>query len=338
MYDGQVKHHLHCPLSGVNAFGGDHPCFHCVFCCLLRLLSGARFCAAAMQFGFNVNFVHIVSSPLQSIWLLSFCFCQATSEYTAVLLAYSTRADNGHLHYILWCCRDHTLHTLHEVYEKRRALNLEAITLMVPQVTLTVTACTPTPASDSFSVTSLPPGKTVEVHPWVLLCFCTASLVDCIMHSVCSVALSALLSVTKNTTAAQHCADRQACGVQGRSDVHGKDGLQQHFADMAFFSRARTTGKMGEVVDKLKANLRYAIYLTWIMLQGRPCHVAWQVAMQKGCHVAIQDAFCRACRCHVIMQSSCSTGAVYCCIFHLFINVRNDCRPGFQSDWLAKPD
>lgn len=71
--------------------------------------------------------------------------------------------------------RDHTLHTLHEVYEKRRALNLEAITLMVPQ---------------------------------------------------------------------------------GRSDVHGKDGLQQHFADMAFFSRARTTGKMGEVVDKLKANLR----------------------------------------------------------------------------------
>ncbi|DBB00143.1 TPA: hypothetical protein ACH3X1_013988 [Trebouxia sp. C0004] len=71
--------------------------------------------------------------------------------------------------------RDHTLHTLHEVYEKRRALNLEAITLMVPQ---------------------------------------------------------------------------------GRSDVHGKDGLQQQFADMAFFSRARTTGKMGEVVDKLKANLR----------------------------------------------------------------------------------
>ncbi|DBA71038.1 TPA: hypothetical protein ACH3X2_011465 [Trebouxia sp. C0005] len=37
--------------------------------------------------------------------------------------------------------RDHTLHTLHEVYEKRRALNLEAITLMVPQVDLTVTTC-----------------------------------------------------------------------------------------------------------------------------------------------------------------------------------------------------
>ena len=60
---------------------------------------------------------------------------------TAMLLAYSTRAENGELHYILWCCRDHTLHTLHEVYEKRRALNLEAITLMVPQVTLTVTTC-----------------------------------------------------------------------------------------------------------------------------------------------------------------------------------------------------
>jgi len=50
--------------------------------------------------------------------------------------------------------------------------------------------------------------------------------------------------------------------LQGRSDGHAKDGLQQRFADMAFFSRARTTGKMGEVVDKLKANLRYAIYLT----------------------------------------------------------------------------
>jgi len=86
----------------------------------------------------------------------------------------------------------------------------------------------------------------------------------------------AVLSITKNTTAAQHCAEQQGCGVQGRSDVHGKDGLQQHFADMAFFSRARTTGKMGEVVDKLKANLRYVIYLTWVMLHGRPCHVAWQ--------------------------------------------------------------
>ena len=86
----------------------------------------------------------------------------------------------------------------------------------------------------------------------------------------------AVLSITKNTSAAQHCAEQQGCGMQGRSDVHGKDGLQQRFADMAFFSRARTTGKMGEVVDKLKANLRYAIYLTCVMLHGRPSHVAWQ--------------------------------------------------------------
>ncbi len=149
------------------------------------------FCAAAVQGVFNVNYVQFVSSPLQSIWLLSFCFCQATLEYIAMLLAYSTRAENGEMHYILCCCRDHTLHTLHEVYEKRRALNLEAITLMVPQVTLTVTTCISTPALDLFSVTFSLPGKTVEVHSWVLLCFCTASLVDCIMHSVCSVALPA---------------------------------------------------------------------------------------------------------------------------------------------------
>ncbi len=44
----------------------------------------------------------------------------------------------------------------------------------------------------------------------------------------------------------------QACG-----DIHGEDRVKQHFVGMAFFSRARTTGKMGEVVDKLKANLRY---------------------------------------------------------------------------------
>lgn len=71
---------------------------------------------------------------------------------TALLLTYSTRAENGELHYILCCCRDHTLHTLHEVYEKRRALNLEAITLMVPQVTRSVTTCIYTTASDLSSV------------------------------------------------------------------------------------------------------------------------------------------------------------------------------------------
>ena len=75
-----------------------------------------------------------------------------------------------------------------------------------------------------------------------------------------------------------HCAEQQEYGVQGRSDVHGKDGLQQRFADMAFFSRARTTGKMGEVVDKLKANLRYAIYLAL-------CDVAWHTmpCCMPGC-------------------------------------------------------
>ena len=83
-----------------------------------------------------------------------------------MLLSYSTRAEIGGLHYILCCCcRDHTLHTLHEVYEKRRALNLEAITLMVPQVTLTLTTSISTPAS--------------------------ASPVDGAMHSVCSVAFPA---------------------------------------------------------------------------------------------------------------------------------------------------
>lgn len=38
--------------------------------------------------------------------------------------------------------------------------------------------------------------------------------------------------------------------------MNGADGLKQHFAEINFFSRARNTGKMGEVVDKLKANLR----------------------------------------------------------------------------------
>ena len=100
---------------------------------------------------------------------------------------------------------------------------------------------------------------------------------QCLLISNVSRAVAAVLSITKATTAAQHCAEQQGCGVQGRNDAHGKAGLQQHFADMAFFSRARTTGKMGEVVDKLKANLRYAIYLTWVTVLGRPCHVAWQV-------------------------------------------------------------
>ena len=167
------------------------PCFAC-----LRFLSGTMSCAAAVQSVLTVDCVQFVSSPLQSIWLLSFCFCQATPEYTAMLLAYSTRAENGGLHYILCCCcRDHTLHTLHEVYEKRRALNLEAITLMVPQVTLTLTTCISTPASDLFSVTfplETRETVTVKVHSWVLLC-CTASLVGQIMHSVCSIALPAEL-------------------------------------------------------------------------------------------------------------------------------------------------
>lgn len=56
--------------------------------------------------------------------------------------------------------------------------------------------------------------------------------------------------------------------LQGRGDMHGKEGLQQHFADMAFFSRARTTGRMGEVVDKLKANLRYITCYGGVMLQA----------------------------------------------------------------------
>ena len=43
---------------------------------------------------------------------------------------------------------------------------------------------------------------------------------------------------------------------QARGDMNGADGLKQHFAEINFFSRARNTGKMGEVVDKLKANLR----------------------------------------------------------------------------------
>ncbi len=95
----------------------------------------------------------------------------------------------------------------------------------------------------------------------------------------------AVRSITKDTTAGQHCAEQQGCGLQGRSDVHGKDGLQQRFADMAFFSRARTTGKMGEVVDKLKANLRYLIYFTWVMLHGRRCHDACQSVSRRmaGC-------------------------------------------------------
>ena len=38
---------------------------------------------------------------------------------------------------------------------------------------------------------------------------------------------------------------------------HSKDGLKE-FAEMAFFARARNTGNMSEVVDKLKANLRQA--------------------------------------------------------------------------------
>ena len=36
-----------------------------------------------------------------------------------------------------------------------------------------------------------------------------------------------------------------------------QDGLKE-FAELAFFSRARTTGQMSQVVDQLKANLRQA--------------------------------------------------------------------------------
>ncbi len=118
--------------------------------------------------------------------------------------------------------------------------------------------------------------------------------------------VSALLSITKDMTAARHCAEQHGWGVQGRSDVHGKDGLQQHFADMAFFSRARTTGKMGEVVDKLKANLRYAIYLTWVMLHGRPCHVAWQAStLAMPCNQAV--AFMLSAAVSSILSSSSRT-------------------------------
>ena len=42
--------------------------------------------------------------------------------------------------------------------------------------------------------------------------------------------------------------------------MNGADGLKQHFAEISFFSRARNTGKMGEVVDKLKANLRQVTF------------------------------------------------------------------------------
>lgn len=46
--------------------------------------------------------------------------------------------------------------------------------------------------------------------------------------------------------------------LQSRRDMHdSKDGLKE-FAEMPFFSRARTTGQMSDVVDKLKANLRQA--------------------------------------------------------------------------------
>lgn len=46
--------------------------------------------------------------------------------------------------------------------------------------------------------------------------------------------------------------------LQSRRDMHdSKDGLKE-FAEMPFFSRARTTGQMSEIVDKLKANLRQA--------------------------------------------------------------------------------
>ena len=64
----------------------------------------------------------------------------------------------------------------------------------------------------------------------------------------------------QSTCGILHC---QRAGVllalQSRRDMHGsKDGLDE-FAEMAFFSRARTTGQMSEVVDKLKANLRQAL-------------------------------------------------------------------------------
>lgn len=46
--------------------------------------------------------------------------------------------------------------------------------------------------------------------------------------------------------------------MQSQGNRQGSnDGLKE-FAEMAFFSRARNTGKMSEVVDKLKANLRQA--------------------------------------------------------------------------------
>lgn len=62
--------------------------------------------------------------------------------------------------------------------------------------------------------------------------------------------------------------DRQAgllLALQTQGHLRGsKDGLKE-FAEMAFFSRARNTGKMSEVVDKLKANLRQACYLPCVL-------------------------------------------------------------------------
>ena len=45
--------------------------------------------------------------------------------------------------------------------------------------------------------------------------------------------------------------------VQPHDALSGRSAARkQQFAELAFFSRARSTGQMGEVVDKLKANLR----------------------------------------------------------------------------------
>lgn len=45
--------------------------------------------------------------------------------------------------------------------------------------------------------------------------------------------------------------------VQPHDALSGRSAARkQQFAELAFFCRARSTGQMGEVVDKLKANLR----------------------------------------------------------------------------------
>ena len=78
--------------------------------------------------------------------------------------------------------------------------------------------------------------------------------------------------------------------MQSHQDMHdGKDGLKE-FAELAFFSRARTTGQMSEVVDKLKANLRQGhspLLCIVFSCQAATC------ALSKSC--SARPPFCPAC-------------------------------------------